>query len=267
MSDIIVSVIIVNYNGKKYLKDCFESLQNKLSNLNYEVVVVDNLSTDNSVNYIKEKYPEIRLIESKENLGFGKGNNLGVLYAKGKYVLLFNNDTILLTSIDKGIDLLEQDSTIGVIGANMFNGQNQYIYACGYFPNTLNMLIFKKFLVHTNEFADGNFSKPIYDVDWMSGSFLLLSKNLYQEINGFDEDYFMYVEDVDICKKIADKNLRRIFMPELKYIHYVGFNPKKNPLIINGYRIYIKKHYSFFQQIILNTSLTITQIVKYIKYQ
>jgi len=267
MNNIAVSVIIVNYNGEKYLDDCFNSLKTQLTNTSYEIIVVDNLSTDNSRNLIKEKYPEVNLIESNENLGFGRGNNLGVSHAKGKYVLLFNNDTILQTPITSAIQLLEKDPTIGVVGANMYNGNNQYTYACGYFPNALNMLIFKKFLMHSGEFEKGEFTQKIYDVDWMSGSFLLLSKKVFNDIKGFDPDYFMYVEDVDICKKIANKNLRRVFMPELRYIHYVGFNPKKNPLIINGYRIYIKKHCNSLQQILLNLSLTITGFVKKIKYQ
>ena len=267
MNKIDLSVVIVNYNGEKFLPDCIQSLKLQLQDLNYEIVIVDNLSNDNSVAYIKFNYPEIVLIESKENLGFGKGNNLGVEHAKGEFILLFNNDTILLTPVTPGLNLLRNDASIGVIGANMFNGNKEYTYACGYFPNALNMLIFKKFLMHQGEFANGNFTKKTYEVDWMSGSFLLLKKQVYLEINGFDPDYFMYVEDVDICKKIADKQLKRIFMPELKYIHYVGFDPKKNPLIINGYRIYIKKHFGFVKQIILNISLSITKVVKHFKYQ
>jgi len=267
MNDIIVSVIIVNYNGKKYIKNCFDSLQQKLSNLSYEIIVVDNISSDDSVNYIKENYPEIVLIESDVNLGFGRGNNLGVTHAKGKYVLLFNNDTILLDPIDKAISFLENNTDVGVLGIKMFDGNHNYLQSAGIFPNYINMIFFKKLFINTPEFIVGNFTKKTYNVDWISGAFMLLKKELYDDIDGFDKDYFMYVEDVDFCKKISDKNLKRIYFPSLKYIHFVGFNTSKNPLIINGYKIYIKKHHkNIINKSMLIICLSISFLIKKIKY-
>ncbi|MCW1146900.1 glycosyltransferase family 2 protein [Flavobacterium lacisediminis] len=263
--NIELSVIIVNYNGVKYLKDCLDSLYLKLTNISFEIIILDNNSTDNSCVYIKENFPTVKLVESKINHGFGKGNNEAVKHAKGKYLLLFNNDTILLDNLLPALEFLENDSKIGVIGINMLNGKKEYLQAAGNFPNFKNMFQFQKLLDLGIEFKKGKFTKKYYEVDWLVGSFLMLTKETYLLIKGFDEDYFMYVEDVDLCKKIADVGLKRIFLPNLSYIHYVGFNKKKNPLLVKGYKIYLKKHFKGISVFFISLALTINSFVKFLK--
>lgn len=260
--EIQLSVIIVNYNGIQFLENCLISLQEKLKMINHEVVVIDNNSADNSCSYIKKNFPDVKLIESKINHGFGKGNNEAVKYAKGKYVLLFNNDTILLDDISPAIELLEKDPSIGVIGINMLDKNKDYLPAAGVFPNILNMLRFKKLYDSREEFIAGNFNKEIYEVGWLAGSFLLLKKKTYLQINGFDEDYFMYVEDVDFSKKIANLGLKRVFLPALKYIHFVGFNKRKNLQLVKGYTIYLKKHFQGPYYILMFLALSVSKSIK-----
>ncbi|TAF11739.1 MAG: glycosyltransferase family 2 protein [Flavobacteriia bacterium] len=263
--EIQLSVIIVNYNGLRFLKDCLDSLIDKLNTISYEIIILDNDSKDKSCSFIKENYPMINLIESKINYGFGKGNNEAVKQAKGKYILLFNNDTILLDKLEPIISLLENDKSMGVVGINMLNTNQEYIPAAGNFPNLRNMFQFQKLLDLGIEFKKGKFSKDYYEVGWLAGSFLFLSKETYIKIKGFDEDYFMYVEDVDFCKKIEDIGLKRIFMPNLSYIHFVGFNKKKNPMLVMGYKIYIKKHFKGIALILISIALSINSFVKSIK--
>jgi GT2 family glycosyltransferase len=263
--EVQLSVIIINYNGFVFLKDCLDSLQDKLQSISYEIIIFDNNSKDESCSFIKKNYTEVNLIESKVNFGFGKGNNEAVKQAKGKYLLLFNNDTILLDRVDSLITLLEEDKKAGVVGINMLNKYEEYIPAAGNFPNARNMFQFKKLLDLGLEFKLGKFTKEQYEVDWLGGSFLFLKKETYINVCGFDEDYFMYVEDVDFCKKIANIGLKRIFVPSLNYIHYVGFNKKKNPKLVEGYRIYLKKHKKGFEFVLLFFLLRINSIVKKIK--
>lgn len=260
-----LSVIIVNYNGLKYLKQCFESITKKLQEISFEIIVIDNDSKDESCNYIKQNYPNIKLIESKINYGFGKGNNQAVKTANGDYLLLINNDTIVLDNIKPAFDFIKSDKTIGVVGINMLTANKEYLPAAGNFPNYRNMFQFQKLLDLGIEFKTGNFLKEHYQVDWLCGSFLLLSKETYNKIKGFDEDYFMYVEDVDFCKKIANVGLKRVFMPSLSYIHFVGFNTNKNPMLVKGYKIYIKKHFLGIQKTIISVILQINSFVKNIK--
>lgn len=260
-----LSVIIVNYNGLKYLKECLESLTQKLQEITFEIIVLDNDSKDASCNYIKQNHPDVKLIESKINYGFGKGNNEAVKTAQGEYLLLINNDTIVLDNLKPVLDYLKSDNNIGVVGINMRNATNEYIPAAGNFPNYRNMFQFKKLLDLGTEFKTGNFSKEHYEVGWLGGSFLILSKETYNRIKGFDEDYFMYVEDVDFCKKIANIGLKRVFMPSSSYIHFVGFNTNKNSMLVKGYKIYLKKHFSGFQKIVISSILEINSFVKKIK--
>ena len=260
-----LSVIIVNYNGLKYLKECFESLILNLEDIIFEIIVYDNNSQDQSCIYIKDNFPQIHLIESKINYGFGKGNNEAVKKAQGNYLLLINNDTIVLDNLKPIIDFIKSEKNVGVVGINMLSANKDYIPAAGNFPNYRNMFRFQKLLDLGIEFKTGKFSKEHYQVGWLGGSFLLLSKETYNKIKGFDEDYFMYVEDVDFCKKIANIGLKRVFMPSLSYIHFVGFNTNKNPMLVKGYKIYIKKHFSGIQKKIISVILQINSFVKNIK--
>jgi GT2 family glycosyltransferase len=260
-----LSVIIVNYNGLKYLKNCFESLYENLSGLHFEIIVIDNNSNDQSCAFIRGNYPNIVLIESKINHGFGKGNNEAVKQAKGEYLLLINNDTIVLDPLLPVLNHLKSDKDIGVIGINMLNAKKGYIAAAGNFPNVGNMFLLKKLLQINKEFTSGIFSKTQYEVDWLGGSFLMLSKALYDEVNGFDETYFMYVEDVDFCKKIADKGYKRVFLPTYNYIHFVGFTKANNPMLIKGYTIYLSKHFSGLKKRIILLALSMNKLVKTIK--
>lgn len=259
-----LSIIIVNYNGLKYIKDCFNSLHKNLTNISYEIIVIDNKSTDKSCDYIIENYPEIVLIQSEENFGFGKGNNVAVKKAKGKYLLLINNDTIVLDNLSPIIKFFEKDEKLGVVGINMVDANKKYIPAFGNFPNIRNMFQFKE-IFNTSQKLKKGFDKEIYEVDWLTGSFLFLTTRLYREINGFDEDYFMYVEDVDFCKRIADKGYKRIFLSQFKYIHFVGFNNSKNHLLIKGCEIYIVKHFKGLNKLICLLALRINKFVKTIK--
>ena len=260
-----LSVIIVNYNGLNYLKECLESLTKMLSGIVFEIIVIDNDSKDESCKYIKQHFPEVKLIESKINHGFGKGNNQAAKQALGDYLLLINNDTIVLDNLKPVLDSLKFDKTIGVVGINMLDASKEYIPAAGNFPNFRNMFQFKKLLDLGIEFKRGNFSKEQYEVGWLAGSFLLMPADTYNKIKGFDEDYFMYVEDVDICKKLDNINKRCIFIPRMKYIHFVGFNKTREKFLIEGYRIYVEKHFSGFSKFVANTMLTINTLVKRLK--
>lgn len=265
MKNITLSVIIVNYNGENFLQSCLDSLKEKLILVSHEIIILDNNSKDNSCKLIKEKYPNVKLVESDINYGFGKGNNEAVKYAQGEFLLLYNNDTILLDDISSAVNFLKERQDVGVIGIKMLNGTKRYLQSAFKFPSILNLFLIRRVLYFDKEIFTGNFSKEAYEVDWLTGSFLLLKKEVYEKINGFDEDYFMYVEDVDFCKKIADLGLKRYFIPSLSYIHYVGFNKKKNPLLIKGYKIYIKKHFKGISYFFGLLAININSFVKELK--
>ena len=257
-----LSIVIVNYNGLKHLKTCFDSIDQNLTGISHEVILVDNNSTDNSCQYLEENYPDIRLIKSKENIGFGAGNNLGVSKAKGKAILLLNNDTILLDQLSWALDTLYQRSTHGIIAINMLNDEKKYLNAVGRFPTPLRLIRISFLNYNISVFKSGRFDKQQYYVDWVTGAFMLMRKEDFLEIGGFDTDYFMYVEDVDLCKKIETLGKKCVFLPNISYIHFVGFNTKREQLLIEGYRTYASKHFGKWGNFIANIALTINMVVK-----
>lgn len=261
----MLSIIIVNYNGMKYLKGCFDSLYDKLNGIDFEIIVLDNNSADNSLDYIKQSYPDVRLIESSENLGFGQGNNAAVEKAGGKYLLLINNDTIVQDNLLPAIEYLEKDSLVGAVGIQMLDGKGDYLIAAGNFPSPFNLIRLKSIFRMGPEFRSGSFSKDFYDVDWLTGSFLLMPKKVYGLIGGFDKDYFMYGEDVDLCKKIADAGYRRVLLPRMRYIHFVGYNKSRDHLVVKGHEMYISKHFSGLTKVAARAAIGFNKLVKRLK--
>ncbi|MGN7513476.1 MAG: glycosyltransferase family 2 protein [Allomuricauda sp.] len=235
-----LSIIIVNYNGAQYLEACMDSIKKCCKGIDYEIIMVDNNSSDNSLDIIKRKYAEeVCLIESKENLGFGKGNNLAVSNSNAKCLLLLNNDTILLDNLKPALDLLE-DESIGAVGIKMLGKTKEYRPSTGHFPSPLRLLKLSWLTYKKEKFQKG---ERLYEVDWIEGSFLLTKRLLWDDFEGFDDRFFMYVEDVDLCKEIAEREKRRIYFPELKYIHFGGFNSQREHLLIKGHRMFVNKHF------------------------
>ena len=257
-----LSVIIVNYNGLPFLNDCFNSLHTHLIGISYEIIVVDNNSKDESCNYIKLNFPEVKLIESAINLGFGKANNLGVQNASGETILLLNNDTILLDHILPAIDTLYSKPENGIVAINMVDANKKYICATGRFPSPLRLIKISFLNDPRKEFKTGNFDKVLYEADWVSGSFMLIRTADYKAVNGFDSDYFMYVEDVDLCKKMKKFGKNCVFQSNLNYIHFVGFNKTREINLIEGYKLYSEKHFTFLNSILAKICLKINYVYK-----
>lgn len=262
-----ISVIIVNFNGMKFLKECLESLMLNLKDLAFEIIVFDNNSHDASCEYIKQSFTNVRLIESVINYGFGKGNNEAVNLANGEYILLINNDTVVLDYLKPVLDFFKTEKNIGVLGINMVDANKQYMQAGFRLPNIYNMLRLKNLLKINKDFENGNFKKNHYEVGWLCGSFLMMSKKTFIEINGFDPNYFMYVEDVDLCKRISDKKLKRVFYPAASYIHFVGFDSSKNKFLSHGYKIYCSKHFSGLYKRAILFAIKINVFIKNLKLQ
>ncbi len=256
-----LSIIIVNYNGKHFFKDCLESIKKCCSSNSYEIIVVDNNSRDGSQEFIRLNYPEVRLFAEKENLGFGKANNLGVKKAKGKNILLLNNDTILLKDITPIFEELKK-SDIGAVGVKMLNGNREYTPSVGKFPRPLDLLKLSNLNEKRKEFLTGSFKKKRYKVDWVSGSFMMLKREDWNLINGFDEDFFMYVEDVDLCKRISNLGKKIIFLSDITYIHFVGFNKSREIKLITGYKLYSDKHFNLVSSILAKILLKINYVYK-----
>ncbi len=252
----VLSIIIVNYNGEKYLKECIDSIYEKNASLSFEIIIFDNNSQDGSITSVKRNFPEVVIYENDQNIGFAAANNRAVNMASGTYILLLNYDTVLQDRLDELIKVIEEDDNIGALGIKMLNGHEEYIPSFGKFPSPFNLFRISNLNYTSNVFLSGDFEgERKISVNWISGAFLLTKKEYYQRVDGLDESFFMYVEDVDFCKKLNDINLKTVYYPKQSFVHYVGFSPNRESLLIKGYAIYASKHFNKFEEKFANTLL------------
>ncbi len=255
-----VSVIIVNYNVKELLGNCINSVLSSTGKLKLEVIVVDNNSFDGSADYINQKFknnPSVRLIESKINLGFAKANNIGAKAANGKYLLILNPDTVVQEdTIEKTIDFYEKDSLCGGVSCKLVLPNGKLDLACRRsFPtpsaSIYRILGLSKLFPRSKIFSRYNLTyldeNETYEVEAICGAFMLIRKDIYDKVNGFDEDYFMYGEDLDLCFRIKNSGYKIFYFAGTSTIHFKGESTRKSSLsYVNNFygamRIFVQKN-------------------------
>lgn len=239
----MVSIVIVNYNGKRFLYDCVTSIERNVT-LPFEIILVDNNSQDGSVAFARKNFPQVTLIENHRNLGFAKGNNLGVQHAQGTFILFLNNDTVLNTDLLQAIKILEKDLSVGIVGAKMIGRNNEYRLSAGHFPEPVRLISFSSLYDTSGWLAVGDFSgfqDDFVRVDWVEGSFQLLRKSTWERVGGMDENYFLYVEDVDFCRSVKELGYSTVYCPRVIYKHFGGYGQVRMTLLVKGLRQYHSK--------------------------
>jgi GT2 family glycosyltransferase len=235
-----LSVLILNWNGEKYIADCLRSLRQQLSG-SYEVVVVDNASTDGSAETVEKEFPWAKLIRSAENLGFAGGNNLAAQHAAGQYFLLLNYDTLLMTDVLDGINLMEQDEKIGIVGAAMYGKSGELRLSAGHFPTPSRLWLFSSMWSIPSEHYLSPTGIAAYPMDVVEGSFLLMKADLWHKLGGMDERNYMYGDDIELCKSVSLAGLQTVQCPSIKYVHFGGYEPARMGYLFAGYRRYHEK--------------------------
>ena len=254
-----LSIVIVNYNVEYFLEQCLQSVHKAIANLEAEVWVVDNASVDGSCEMVKQKFPWVKLIESKDNLGFSAGNNLAIRKSSGEYVLLLNPDTVVEeTTFEKTIDFMDEHPDAGGLGVHMVDGQGNFlpeskrglptpwVSFCKIFG--LSKLFPKS--ERFNQYHLGHLDKSdINEIDILSGAFMLMRKKALDEVGLLDEDFFMYGEDIDLSWRLIKGGYKNYYYPETSIIHYKGESTKKGSLnyvfvFYNAMVIFAKKHFT-----------------------
>ena len=233
----VLSICIVSWNTVDLLSQCLSSIFAYTENLEFEVIIVDNGSTDGTLNMIKNDFPQCKLIESAENLGFTKANNLAVQHARGKYILYLNPDTELVSnSPEKMVHFLENNPNYGAIGPKLTLADGSIQYVCARtFPtpqNQFNLLTMldrlfsrsKYFSTVEMRYWDHNESR---NIDCLLGACILTRKQIIDEIGGFDENIFMYAEDVDLCYRLHQAGWDLYYDADIMIKHYAGSSSKK----------------------------------------
>jgi hypothetical protein len=210
---------------------CIEALKRSKCDFPFEIIVVDNASDDESVQYLEQmhKKGEITLVHSGTNLGYGKANNLGVSYAKGKYVLVLNPDiSVEENTLQKMVDYMEHHHEVGLLGPQLyfFNGQIQD--SCRRFMRPMDLIIKRTPLRYMRFFAkrveqytmaDFDHSKT-QDVDLVTGACFIMPKTIFDKVGGFDKRYFLFMEDADLCRKVWVAGFKVVYFPEARALHY-----------------------------------------------
>jgi GT2 family glycosyltransferase len=254
-----LSVIIVNYNVKYFLEQCLHSVLNSLRNIKSEIFVIDNNSVDGSCLMIREKFPEVNLIENKKNVGFARANNQAIKKATGKYVLILNPDTVVEEdTFEKCLEFMETHNDAGSMGVKMIDGKGNYLPESKRSLPTPFVAFYKIFGLSAlfprsrifGQYHLGYLDKEkIHEVDVLPGAFILIRRKLLLEIGLLDEDFFMYGEDIDLSYRIKLAGFKNYYFPKTTIIHYKGESTKKGSinyvvLFYNAMIIFAKKHFS-----------------------
>ena len=251
-----VSIIIVNWNTRDILRDCLDSFYETKNNLSYEIIVVDNASTDDSVKMIVSDYPEVKVIQNNENRGFAAGNNQGILEAKGTYVLLLNTDTIILdNAITKMVRFADAHPESAIVGCRVLNKNRTLRSTRFMYPSVLNMIlstvylnkIFSNHKFFGRERMSGFDADHVHEPEVVSGCCMLARKEAIQQVGMLDEQYFMYGEETDWCYRFAKTGWKISFTPDAEIIHLGGASSRQRKpemlLQLKGsILLFMKKH-------------------------
>ncbi len=268
-----LSVIILNYNVRYFLELCVSSVHKAIANLDAEIIVVDNNSSDDSCAMMKQQFPTVQFIQNNDNVGFPKGNNIGVAKAKGDYICILNPDTVVAEdTFEKVLAFAQKQSDLGIVGCKLIDGTGNFLPESKrgiptpwvaftkifglytWFPKS--MLFNKYYAQHLNENQSGK-------VDILVGAFMVMKRELYLDIGGFDEDCFMYSDDIDLSYMALKKGKSNYYFHESTVIHYKGESTVRDGAYMKRFReamqFFYKKH--FRQSILFDWMMLLGSIV------
>ena len=250
-----LSVIILNYNVRYFLELCLKSVEAAVAHIDAEIIVIDNNSPDDSCAMVKELFPSVKLIENKDNSGFSKGNNIGVAQAKGEYLCILNPDTIVAEdTFTKLIKFTDGKDNLGIVGCQLIDGKGNFLPESKRNVPTPKVSL-KKVLGSTNDYYANHIeTESTGKVDILVGAFMWLKKDVYDVVGGFDEDYFMYGEDIDLSYKVVKAGYDNFYFGETTVIHFKGESTLKDSKYAKRFygamQIFYKKH--FKQNLLFN---------------
>jgi len=274
----LTSIIIVNFNTRALLNKLLISIKEKIKSLEYEIIVVDNNSQDGSVKFLKKHFPETVLIENKINMGFSKANNQGAKLAKGRYLLFLNSDTLVCDgAIEKMLEYLQKNQSTTIVGPKLLNQDGTLQRSCGVFPNLLTEFSGRTFLnrLFPTSKVFGAYKLGTWDyatekkVDWVSGACMLIRKNVFDQVGGFDEYIYMFYEDVDLCLRVKKAGYKVAFLPDAQIYHIGGgsWQTYREIPIFHSYRsvlYFFLKHYPKWKTAPLKIFLIIEFLLSYL---
>ncbi len=233
-----LSICIVNWNTESQLKECLRSIYDHTEGITYEIFVVDNASRDGSVEMVRNSFPDVDLIANQENRGFAAANNQAIRLASGSYVILLNPDTVIMdNALGAMVRFMENHPEAGAIGPKLVNADGSLQHSIRRFPTFSialhdNTILGRLFLfrgqVEDYKMTDFSFDR-VEEVDATSGAALMVCRDVLREVGPLDEGYFMFIEELDLCRRIRSKGHRIYFVPDAVITHLGGESRRQNP--------------------------------------
>jgi GT2 family glycosyltransferase len=252
-----LSIIILSFNTKDLVAACLDSIYKNLKGIEYEIIVVDNASYDGTVSMLKFQYKKVKVIENDKNYGFAKGVNMGTKKATGDVLLFLNSDTELPKDnhIKNALEELEKDS-IGIVGGLLLNSNKTIQRSFGKFYTPWRVFI----MLVGGDRAEMALQKgeDNQSVDWVSGGFMFIKRDVFETVHGFDEHFFMYIEDMELCYRVKQKGYTVVFDTQIKVSHEGQGSSNRAFAIKNIYKnllYFYKKHRSSFEYLIVKAML------------
>lgn len=256
MTDVTLSIIIVNWNTREITRDCLRSIVEQVHDVSYEVIVIDNASSDGSADMIRHDFPDFALIANDANVGFGRANNQGMRVARSQYFLLLNSDTLVIDdAVQRFTAFMAREPRIGIAGCKLLFEDRTLQHSCYRFPS-LGLAVLEELLLYKllSRRRQGEVLLTGYwtydhtrDVNWVMGAAMLLRREVFEQTGGFDERLFMYGEEMEWCMRVRDKGWRITFTPDFSIIH---LNHKSADLKYGDERMDIchKRLYDIYRQ-------------------
>jgi GT2 family glycosyltransferase len=239
----------LNYNVRYFLELCLKSVQDAIADIEAEIIVIDNNSSDDSCKIIEEKFPNIKLIRNQDNVGFSKANNQGVREAKGEYLCILNPDTVVSEdTFKKLIEFSNSKTDLGIVGCKLIDGTGMYLPESKRNVPVVKVAV-KKMLGNGEKYYANHLGEDeIGKVDVLVGAFMFMKSEVFQTIGGFDTDYFMYGEDIDLSYKLLQAGFSNYYYGETTIIHYKGESTLKDKSYAKRFygamQLFYKKHFS-----------------------
>ncbi|MGL2966715.1 glycosyltransferase family 2 protein [Flavobacterium sp. XGLA_31] len=273
-----LSVIILNYNVRYFLELCVLSVQKAIQNIEAEIIVVDNNSSDDSCTMMQQRFPNVKLIQNKENAGFPKGNNIGVAQAKGEYICILNPDTVVAEdTFEKVLAFAKSKTDLGIVGCKLIDGTGRFLPESkrgiptpwvaftkifGLYKMFPKSALFNKYYAqHLGENQTGK-------VEILVGAFMVMKRELYNEVGGFDENCFMYSDDIDLSYMVLQKGKANYYFHETTVLHYKGESTVKDGTYMKRFQeamnFFYRKHFkvSFFFSLFMQIGIVFFSLVK-----
>jgi len=277
----MLSIIIPSFNTRNLLETCLDSIIKHSKNLQYEIIIVDNASNYDIAKQLdsfkRKTKARIVLVKNSSNLGFARACNQGIKNSSGEFILFLNSDTEFVdNALQKSLNFLNSNQNFDILGCQLLNKDNTIQPSAGFFPKLRQiglMMFFIDDIPLINRFINPyhqnriSFYKKTQKVDWVTGAFLLAKADIFKKINGFDEDYFMYAEEVDLCFRAKKTGFEVVYYPGAKIIHHKEASPRElsqNAVIaeFKGLKLFFAKNKPNWEMPLLRLFLKIGSLLR-----